>query len=148
MDRFWHKVRRGGPDECWPWLGGKARGYGQFGLNGKNVRAHRVAFLLHHGELPEGACILHSCDNPACCNPAHLRAGTHRDNTLDMVAKGRNGKGGPKGALHGRAKLTEEQMREIKSTPRCWGSSAALARRYGVSRAAISYILSGKRWKL
>lgn len=84
--RFWSKVDRRGPDECWPWLAAKsATRYGVF----DKTRAHRVAYALTHGLIPEGRIVCHRCDNPPCCNPAHLWLGTPKDNTADMVAKGR-----------------------------------------------------------
>lgn len=84
--RFWSKVRYG-PD-CWEWTGTPSQAYGLFMLRGKSRKAHRIAYELTHG--PIGAFILlHSCDNPRCVRPAHLRPGTHLDNTLDAVQKGR-----------------------------------------------------------
>ena len=83
-DRFWPKIdRSGGPSACWPWIGARnRRGYGRISVGGKNQLAHRVAYSLVVG-TPEGTMILHSCDNPPCCNPAHLRSGTAGDNTDD-----------------------------------------------------------------
>jgi hypothetical protein len=86
---FWSQVdRSGGPRSCWEWQGGKkAEGYGaavHFGLQG----AHRIAWYYAHGH-PGQMYVLHNCDNPACCNPRHLRLGTHLDNMRDMVERGR-----------------------------------------------------------
>jgi hypothetical protein len=93
VESFWARVRCGNPDECWPWQGAKSdQGYGRvsgFGL--RNVGAHRIAFGLTHGwDAISAVFVLHRCDNPPCCNPAHLFAGTAQDNALDMVAKGRD----------------------------------------------------------
>lgn len=90
--RFWSKVQKGGPDQCWEWLASrKPSRYGQFTLPGnKLVRAHRMAWVLTHGEIAGGLCVLHRCDNPPCCNPGHLFLGTLRDNARDMLAKGRD----------------------------------------------------------
>lgn len=88
MNRFWSKVDRRGGHECWNWTAGTfAQGYGQFWWNGGPQKAHRMAFELTNGSIPEGTFILHSCDNRLCCNPAHLRAGTHMDNMTDMTRR-------------------------------------------------------------
>lgn len=77
-------------DLCWNWRGSTAKGYGQIKAEGRVMRAHRLAFELVKGEVPEGLFVLHSCDNPLCCNPKHLRVGTHQDNMDDKTARGRN----------------------------------------------------------
>lgn len=90
-ERFWNKVDRRGPDKCWPWLGRCSdRGYGQYATSEKNYRAHRLALELSGTPVPQDRLIMHSCDNPPCCNPAHLSVGTYLDNNRDMVAKGRD----------------------------------------------------------
>ena len=95
-ERFWTKVdRSGGPDACWPWMGHRTRqGYGQVKILGKSTPAHRVAWELTNGPIPLGdhfgtTCACHRCDNPPCCNPAHLFLGTMADNVADRDAKGR-----------------------------------------------------------
>jgi len=90
--RFWRKVDRRGPDECWPWTGGKTPcGYGLIRSSGHGHlrQTHRVSWILANGSIPRGMCVLHSCDNPPCCNPAHLWLGTHAENMADRDAKGR-----------------------------------------------------------
>jgi hypothetical protein len=89
---IWNRrVRKGQPDECWSWTGPKlAGGYGRLSFQGIIDLAHRLTYLLFIGHIPDD-CVLHRCDNPACCNPAHLFAGTHKDNTHDMINKGRDG---------------------------------------------------------
>lgn len=91
--RFYGYVNRGAPDECWMWTGGRANGYGAMSVGSLVVKAHRVAFLLANGYMPVDD-VLHSCDVPLCCNPAHLREGTHQQNMDDMAERGRR-KGPP-----------------------------------------------------
>lgn len=82
-DRFWSKVDRRGPDECWPWMGLILNtGYGQIGWRGKGVSAHRLAYELLIGPIPEGLTIDHLCRVRACVNPAHMETVTRGENTL------------------------------------------------------------------
>ncbi len=153
ISRFWDKVDRGGPEQCWPWRSYRSSGYGRFWLLGWMPRAHRIAWVLSHGRIPNGLRVCHHCDNPPGCNPAHPFLGTDRDNVLDRVHKGRPGGGGAKGnsargERHGRAKLTEGQVRAIRRRRNAEGvSSRKLASHYGVSRGAIYHIVSGRNWK-
>jgi hypothetical protein len=89
LERFWLRVNKNG-DDCWTWTGFKNElGYGLFSLDHKHVKAHRVSWMVANGKIPDGLCVLHSCDNPICVNPSHLFLGTMKDNTQDMLAKGR-----------------------------------------------------------
>jgi len=91
---FLKKFIQGSPNECWEWSAGKFKqGYGAFGIDKKMVNTHRVAYELFVGPIPEGLCVLHTCDNPSCVNPNHLFLGTQKDNIQDMVKKGRCYKG-------------------------------------------------------
>jgi hypothetical protein len=84
-ERFWTKVERGLPDRCWEWRAGRDNhNYGNFSVHSVMHHAHRIAYELTYGPIPDGCMVLHSCDNPPCCNPAHLRTGTHVDNMRDM----------------------------------------------------------------
>jgi predicted XRE-type DNA-binding protein len=147
-ERLWAKINIGGPDECWEWQAGRYKSdYGQFKLNGKVVRAHRVVWELVNKQLiPEGQCVLHSCDNPPCCNPTHLFLGNHQENMDDMIAKGRFVH--QPGEQNGRAKLTESQVVDIRQL---WTTGQYTQRQlayiYGVCQKQISNIIRHKRWR-
>lgn len=152
---FWSRVLRG--EGCWEWQGARNQdGYGTLWVNRRKVRAHRVAWGLSVGEIPRGLLVLHRCDNPPCCNPAHLWIGTHADNSADMVAKGRargganGGLGGPlpydvqpRGERSGSARLTEGNVRAIRASSLPQGELGEL---YGVSGVAIWKARSRKTW--
>lgn len=141
--RFWRLVERRGPADCWPWLGGTASGYGRFKAHGRLYSAHRVAYTLTKGPIPRGAgyhgtVVMHGCDNPACCNPVHLTAGTHRDNVMDMVRKGRSNAQGYAPGEHPLAKkFSPEVTLAICQSPL---SSREAAKVFGVSTHTINRI--------
>lgn len=147
--RFWAKVERG--DGCWLWQGAiVGHGYGQFVRNGRE-QAHRVAWeLANRRRVPEGMYVLHRCDNPPCVRPSHLFLGSQSDNITDCVAKGRHGARRwperiPRGDRHGKAKLTEERVRDIRTaSPKV--SARELAERYGVTPTHIRSIRRGEGW--
>lgn len=116
------------------------KGYPNYRFNQKRWRMHRYIYLTQKGEIPEGMCVCHSCDNPTCINPAHLFLGTIKDNTMDMVRKGRQAKG----ERINLAKLNEEIVRLIKSSTE---KRPVLARRFSVSVQTITDIRKGKSWK-
>lgn len=90
-DRFWKKVEKKSPDECWEFKGAKyEHGYGCLSVGGrKNKGAHRISYVIHFGEIPNDLHVLHKCDNPPCVNPNHLFLGTHKQNMEDKSRKGR-----------------------------------------------------------
>lgn len=138
---FWSQVKKGSADECWPWQGKKMgnRNYGVFGKELAHRHAYKIAFTPFNAEL----CVCHTCDNPICVNPFHLWQGTQTDNLKDMWAKGR-GVNNPKyGEECNKAKLTRQQVIEIRLSPE---SYRTLGRRYGVSKTAILYIKNGRNW--
>lgn len=135
---------------CWEWLAGKTEaGYGKFTLGGGvTFRAHRLMWELVFGEIPEGLCVLHTCDSPPCCNPRHLWLGTQGQNVDDMTAKGRWGGGAPPGEAHGRAKLSAPEVAEIRDR---WANGGVLqkelATEFGVSKTTIGEIVHRKIWQ-
>lgn len=145
--RFWPKVDKRGPDDCWVWTGAvNEHGYGvmrpEGRRNGPTVKAHRVSVILD-GRDPVGLCVLHSCDNPPCVNPRHLDLGTKADNTHDMLAKRR----GLVGQRNGQAKLTDAQASEIRRRRNAGERRDRLAAEFGVSGAAITRIANGEGWR-
>lgn len=107
--------------------------------------AHRVSWYLHHGEIPVGMIICHKCDNPPCVNPDHLFLGTHQDNIEDKCSKGRAGGGSMPGESNANAKLTEQQVLEIRKSLGAI-SHAELARMYGVAKVTIDKISTRNIW--
>jgi hypothetical protein len=147
-ERFWSKVDRRGPDECWPWLSSAAsKGYGRFRVGRLNVHSNRAAWALANGRDPGGLIVRHSCDNPPCCNPRHLLLGTHADNTQDKVERGRARTGRQDGENNGAALLTTEQVGQIVEAFRAGLNNQQVARRFPVSDSLISRIRTGRSWR-
>lgn len=157
-ERFWQKVLKR-EDSCWEWTASRLRdGYGHFwdgtyrrrDATGRLVprvtRAHCWSYERFVGPIPEGTEVCHSCDRPWCVNPEHLFAGSHHVNMSDSAAKGRQGVN--RRSTNGRAKLTEEQVAEIraKATGR-YGEISAFAREYGVGSGTMSKILKHQTWR-
>jgi len=152
MDRFIRRVdRSGGPEACWPWGGGKIRtGYGHLKVKGRTVLAHRVAYEVWAGPIPEGKHVLHNCpggDNPACCNPAHLWLGTQADNMKDMSRKGRvRGAAALKGEAHHSARINDAAARELIRMYAGGGHTfRQLGALFGISRQQAHRIVRGQR---
>lgn len=177
--RFWKKVAiTSNPSRCWEWTAGKTfGGYGQFQINQSPFKSHRIAYSLAHGAIPaERPFICHTCDNPACCNPNHLFAGTAEDNMQDMLKKGRSNfptgdrhgsrtKPGslPKGDDHYLRKdptrvlkgskmkhsiLTESSVRDIRKRYEAGGiTQRKLAEEFNVHFVTICNVVKRKNWK-
>jgi hypothetical protein len=139
-ERFWAKVDVRGPDQCWEWTGSvNEHGYGKLAIKSKvGAKAHRLSWEINCGPIPDGACVLHKCDNPPCVNPSHLFLGTKKDNTHDMRAKGRMVPPPTHyGEKHHNSKLSDaERLVVIHSNERV----AALAERYGMAVGTIYQI--------
>lgn len=141
IKRFYAKVRK--TPSCWDWTACKDKdGYGFFKLNGKQEKAHRVAYVLKHGSIPVGTLICHTCDNPSCVNPDHLFAGSQQENLHDMVIKGRSTSTEKNPA----SKLTSNDVAEIRFKFDSGKSQTVLSKEYNVSQAQISRIVTNRAW--
>lgn len=137
---------------CWEWIGSKRNGYGRMIIGSrtdgtrKSVSAHRVAYELKHGEIPDGMEVCHKCDNPCCVNPDHLFVGTRKDNMADREAKGRNIVF--TGEEQTRSKLTKKAVKDARWERAYKGTSyQMLADRYGVSKKTMQNAIKGITWK-
>lgn len=166
-DRFWSRVARKGPDDCWLWTGGLfGFGYGACWYEGRTTQAHRLSWEMAHGPIPDGLAVLHRCDNPPCVNPSHLFLGTLADNTYDMMRKGRarlvgtgtpslgdqNGSRTrpdrrPRGDAVKTSKLTTAQAEEIIRLASAGVARKEIAVRFGIHPLHVSRIYRGGCWK-
>jgi hypothetical protein len=129
------------------WTGSTGAGYGKFGIKKRNLSAHRLSYRYFVGPIPEGLFVLHSCDTPLCVNPAHLRVGTAQDNVDDMMARGRKGKSGVRGERCHFARLTSNDVREIRRRVASGESYLDVARAFGVTRVTTRDIHLRLTWK-
>lgn len=149
LERYWEKVDRRGPDECWPWVGGKSEGYGRFMTvsvagTGDLVFAHQFAYYLTTGEWPApGQDVRHSCHNRDCVNGRHLSVGSRLQNMQDMVDAGRS----LVGELQPNHKLTWAAVMVARQSHRAGVSAASLARTWGVSERTMRQCLAGETWR-
>lgn len=146
--RFWPKVRTAGFGDCWEWQAARSEnGYGVMRPDGERtgptVKAHRVAWEIAHGPIPDGACVLHACDNPGCVNVLHLFLGTQADNVADMHEKGR----GNVGAVNGATRLTEDDVRDIRARVAAGEPQSALCEEYGLTKGPMSAIVNRRTWR-
>ena len=145
MERFEPVTESG----CWIWIHGlNNKGYGRVQLGNDQMQAHRAAWVLMRGPIPNGICVLHRCDVSCCVNPSHLFLGTLKDNFHDMVHKGRQGRHGGVGVRNSHAKLTEDQVREMR---RKWDERKTtvkeLMAEYGLVESSTRYILRRINWR-
>lgn len=139
-----HKVSE---NECWIFLGNKDKdGYGIFTHGrGKQLRAHRASYEFHKKTSAFGLLVCHTCDNPSCINPDHLFLGKPKDNTQDMIRKGR--KANIKGSIHPSAKLDEIDVIAIKKQRLLGKKLKEIADQFGIAFQTVSEICKGKTWK-
>lgn len=147
-ERFWAKVEKRGPDDCWIFKG-KGRYPGDYGLlkfNSARLSAHRVSWeIANNMKIPDGLIILHKCDNPPCVNPAHLATGTRKQNAVDMVLKGRNHTS--LGEANPNSLLRESEVLKVRELYKLGMNYKALAAKFNVPYMCIYYIVRRKTWK-
>lgn len=147
IDRFNEKYIIDPDTGCWNWIASKNKqGYGKFSITrSKWVHAHRFAYQYYVGQIND-LCVLHKCDNPACCNPNHLFLGTQKDNMIDCKNKNRNFKA--KGELHSKHILKEYEVLLIKKRLQNYkyGDCLKIAKEYSVDTRTISSIKNGVNW--
>lgn len=139
LKRFWKKTKENKSNGCIEWHGAihKFRKYGVFTLDEKTVYAHRASWIIHNGEIPDGLCVLHKCDNRRCVNPDHLFLGTYADNNKDRAIKGRSYR-----------KLSTQQVNEIRRLYEVGEyNQLELARIYKCARCSISHIITRRNRK-
>lgn len=161
MERFWGKVQKAGQGDCWQWTASKdRRGYGRFRLPTCHIGAHRIAYELTFGPIPEGLEVCHTCDNPGCVNPSHLVLGTHADNMRDSRDKGRATappvtagdshwtRTHPErlryGESHPRSKLTNAEVRRLLDLRAAGASYGQLMAQFSLGKSQIARICCGQ----
>lgn len=153
IDRFWSNVlKTDNIEDCWLWqLSSGRRGYGQvcFQVDNKDrsIRVPRLSYFLHYKVDPCPFIVLHSCDNPKCCNPHHLSLGTNKENSVDMIAKGRGLNQFSDGEKHPNSKLTVEIVQKLKEAYASGTTQKQLSIDYNIHQSAVSRAINGKRWK-
>jgi hypothetical protein len=132
---------------CWAWSGAIVDGYGvlwELGASRQQLRAHRVSWAIYRGEVPEGMCVLHRCDNRQCTRPDHLFIGTVGDNNRDTIAKGRHVSS--RGEKNGASKLTADDVEKMKTLRAQGLGYAVIARRFGVVTMTCWRAVNQKSW--
>jgi hypothetical protein len=146
LKKFEDKFTRRGQRSCWPWHATRtAKGYGRVNIQRTYFLAHRVAYVLYKGPIPDGVgfhgtCLLHRCDNPECVNPNHMFFGTVEENNNDMARKNRSAYG----VRANTAKLDDEKVRAIRTSS---ATVASIARMYGVGWSCVHKIRERETWR-
>ena len=155
LERFWSKVDKRGPDDCWEWTGGRdVAGYGQLSLGGTSPKGHplhcrasRISQVIATGvEIPEGLLVLHSCDNPPCVNPAHLSVGTHAENCRQRIDRGRSRLVSSTGENSTSAKIPNSRILPLL-VEHCRGnvSGRQISKRLRASETAVFSWVNGRK---
>jgi len=141
----WKRINKRDENDCWEWVGGKDKdGYGRMMIDRHNYRTHRLTYIETYGSIPEGLIICHRCNNPSCCNPNHLYAGTIRENSQQCTKEGRR----VSGEKHYKTILSDKDILKIRSLYSTGTfSQRELGRMFGVTQAAIWYIINNKTRK-
>lgn len=148
MERFWNKITKRGPNECWEWNAGLSKnGRPLFWYEGRMVIAYRFVFALMGTPIPDRLLACHHCDNPRCCNPAHIFIGTKRDNLMDYLDKGGKVGKSQRGEANPAAKLALAQVNNIRSSLREGVSRRSLALSHKVAIRTIDSIANGQTWR-
>jgi len=144
-DRILQNIKIDKKTKCWVWqLQKDKEGYGRLKYKKSTLRAHRGSYLLFNGEIPEGLLVCHSCDNPSCVNPEHLWLGSPKENTQDMLSKGRGRLNRQNGELNCSSKLTDRQAVELVKLVDGGMTQTEAAKRYKVTNALVSCIMLEK----
>ena len=148
-EKFWSKVGKEGPDNCWFWLSScDSKGYGKVRFYKRNRLSHRVAWEIVRGSINDRwLFVCHSCDNRLCCNPNHLFLGTAKDNAMDMARKGRVGRSNMPGWMNGNARLNPEDVAEMKRLRSDGHTLASIGKRFGVTSSHVGNIYHGRKWR-
>lgn len=150
VKRFWARVTQAPAPACWLWTGAQQRkGYGRVAFLGRIWGAHRLAWFLSFGDIPDRKQVCHRCDNPPCCNPDHLFLGSNSDNVQDMLQKGRFVVGRrPMGSMNRASKLREADIAAIRANGELTFAEARnVARQYGVTPQNIMNIVKRRSWR-
>lgn len=146
-ERIAQNTRHDEATGCLLWTGykcGRNGGYGRTRFWQKRQLVHRLAWQMEHGPIPDGMCVCHKCDTPLCVNVDHLFLGTQQENTADKVKKGRNAR--TLGETSGRAKVTSEQVIQMRKRRAAGETPESIANDFGLSQGHVSAICNGKKW--
>ncbi len=141
---MWDHIDRQTADGCWNWTAATSKsGHGIATIGGRRCYVHRYLFGIFNGPIPPGKVVRHRCDNPACCNPAHLILGTPAQNVADRCARGRSARG----ESNGRSRLSADQVIELYTRWHAGEGSTSLATEYGITDRAVRLIIHGRNWR-